>query len=177
MKNWLTENLEIFIASLALLISFGTGIISFLTFRIQRKHNRKSLKPIIYVALYDYSNCIRIELVNEGVGPANINKIEVKNNEHEIQNSIYECMPTLPVGLSYDFYLLRHENIPCIQGKKITLLEIKFDLSKDTERKFRDEMRAVLCRLKITIYYKDIYDDEMPAYSRALELYARTDNG
>ena len=121
----ITENSETFIASLALIIALVSAIITYLTFHIQRKHNRKSLRPIINVNPFDYSNCIKIELKNEGVGPAIIKKIVVEKNEHEKKSNVYSWMPTLPIGVSYSNYLTRDEDIPMISNKTIEMFTIR----------------------------------------------------
>lgn len=66
-------------------IAFSSLIVAGLSFALTiitifqtRKHNKNSLKPIINVNPFDYSNCILIELVNEGVGSALIKKITVE---------------------------------------------------------------------------------------------------
>ena len=174
--NFIKENPETFIASLALLVSLATGIITYFTFHIQRKHNRRSLMPIINVNPFDYSNCLRIDLKNEGVGPAIIQKIIVEKNEHEKKSSVYDWMPSLPTGLSYSNYLTRDENIPMSPDKTIEVICIKLDPNKEEERQFREQMRGVLRQLTIKVEYTDVYNSKFPIYSRSLILYARTDN-
>lgn len=160
----------IFIAVLSLLITVQS-------LRDNRKHNRNSLKPIINVIPYDYSNCILIELVNEGVGTAIINNIVVEKNEHEKKESVYHWMPTLPEGISYNNYLTRSKDIPMRAGKIIQILEIRNDELKTTQRQFREQMRGVLRQLTIRINFTDVYGSKFHTYSKKLDLYARVDNG
>ena len=65
---------EAIIACLAFVVSVATAIITYRTFSLQRIHNYKSLKPFLHVAPYDYENCLKIILRNEGVGPAVVKK-------------------------------------------------------------------------------------------------------
>lgn len=175
--NLIYQKPEVFIASLALIVSVATAIITYLTFYIQRNHNRKSLRPIINVNPFDYSNCLKIELKNEGVGPAIITKIVVEKNEHEKKANVYSWMPNLISGLSYSNYLTRDQDIPMISGKTIEIICIKLDPTIQDQRAFRDQMRGVLRQLTIKIDYTDIYDSKFPTYSEKFDLYARTDNG
>ena len=66
--EWVT--LSNFIASLALLTSLTSACISFYTFRLQRTHNIKSIKPILHVGQWDYENDLCVTLKNCGAGVA-----------------------------------------------------------------------------------------------------------
>ncbi|RWZ88170.1 MAG: hypothetical protein EO766_09265 [Hydrotalea sp. AMD] len=165
------------IAFSSLIVAWLSFILTIVTIFQTRKHNRNSLKPIINVNPFDYSNCILIELVNEGVGSAIIKKITVEKNDYEKKQNVYSWMPDLPEGISYQNYLTRDRDIPMQAGKVIKVIEIKNDVFKDTQRKFREEMRGVLRQLTIKIEYTDVYESKFPIYTRKLDLYARTDNG
>lgn len=152
-------------------------ILTIVTIIQTRKHNRNSLKPIINVNPFDYSNCILIELVNEGVGSALIKKITVEKNEHEKKENVYSWMPKLPEGIFYQNYLTRNKDIPMQAGKVIKVIEIKNDEFKDSQKQFREEMRGVLRQLTFKIEYTDVYNSKFKIYTKKFDLYARTDNG
>lgn len=165
------------IALFSLIVAILSFVITIVTIFQTRKHNRKSLRPIISVNPFDYSNCLKIELINEGVGPAIIKKIVVEKNEHEKKANVYSWMPPLPSAVQYSNYLTRDENIAMISGKIIEVICIKLDPTIEVQKNFREQMRGVLRQLTIKIDYTDIYDSDFPTYSRKFELYSRTDNG
>ncbi|MBL7921199.1 MAG: hypothetical protein JNJ40_12850 [Bacteroidia bacterium] len=165
------------IALCSVIVAIISFILTVATILQTRKHNRKSLRPIISINPFDYSNCIKIELINEGVGPAIIKKIVVEKNEHERKSSVYNWMPSLPKGLHYSNYLTRDQNIAMIPGKIIEVICIKLDPQVDNQREFREQMRGVLRQLTVKIEYTDVYNSTFQSYNRKFDLYSRTDNG
>ena len=64
------DHWEAIIAILALVTSVVSTFISFYTFKLQRTHNIKSVKPILHVGKWDYENRLFVTLKNVGAGIA-----------------------------------------------------------------------------------------------------------
>ncbi len=175
-KKSIIMNISDKLAIFSLIIAILSTIITIVTIIQTRIHNRKSLKPIISVITYDYINCLKIELVNEGVGPAIIKKIVVEKNEHEKKDNLYSWMPKLPYGIHYKNYLTRESDLAMLSGKNIEMLFIQLDPEIEIQRNYREKMRGTLRQLTIKIEYTDVYNSDFPTYSKKLDLYARTDN-
>lgn len=58
------ENWEAIVAVLALITAGWSTIISSRTFKLQREHNIKSVKPILQVGQWDYENMLCVDLRN-----------------------------------------------------------------------------------------------------------------
>jgi hypothetical protein len=56
MIEFFKTNHVVFVASLALLVSVFSAILSFANFRFQRRHNIKMVKPILHIGQWDYEN-------------------------------------------------------------------------------------------------------------------------
>src|SRR5688572_10369164 len=65
------------IAIIAVLMSLASAIISYATYRIQRTHNIKSVKPILHIGLWDYESKLAITLKNCGAGIAIVKQYSV----------------------------------------------------------------------------------------------------
>jgi hypothetical protein len=119
---------------------------------------------------------LKIELVNEGVGPAIIKKIVVGKNEHEKKDNLYSWMPKLPDGIHYKNYLTRESDLAMLSGKNIEMLFIQLEPEIEIQRNYIEKMRGTLRHLSIKIEYTDVYNSDFPTYSKKLDLYARNDN-
>jgi len=175
--NFFKINWQATIAFSALIVSVATAIITYRTFSLQRLHNRKSLKPFLYIAPYDYENCLKILIKNEGVGPAIIKKITVKNKEYDTKTNIYRWLPSkLPGKMDYSEYFTRSGDFVLKEGKCETMLELRINLEISEEIKEREKIRNILKDLTVAVEYEDIYENRMQDYKRSLKLYAREDN-
>ena len=173
----ITEHWQGFIAVLALLASSISTIISFYTFRLQRTHNIKSVKPIIQIGQWDYENVLYVTLVNLGAGLALIKSISVLNKTDEIENSIYDWLPKkLPDNINYKEYWTGYKDFVIQPSQIIKLVEIPFDTSKPEQVNCREEIRAILRQLTVKVIYEDIYENEMPKKEMELFHFSRTDN-
>jgi NADH:ubiquinone oxidoreductase subunit 5 (subunit L)/multisubunit Na+/H+ antiporter MnhA subunit len=177
MMNFFKENWEAIVAILALLTSFVSVIISYHTFKLQRTHNIKSVKPIVHIGQWDYENELIVTLVNLGAGLAMIKKISVRNKVDEFKNSIYDWMPKkLGNDMNYKEYWTGFKNFAVQPGQIIELIKIPIDTSKAEQVGTREKLRAILRQLTVCVTYEDIYEREMPKKEMELHLFSRTDN-
>lgn len=165
------------IAFLALLTSLVSSIISFFTYKLQRTHNIKSVKPIIQVGQWDFENVLFVDLKNAGSGIAMVKRIIVMNDRDEHKSCLYEWLPKkLPGGMNYKAYWTGYKDFAVQPGQIIKLVELPIDTSIPDEKIVREQIRAILRQLTVRVEYKDIYDNEMPTHTLRLHHFARTDN-
>jgi hypothetical protein len=165
------------VAILALVTSVTSTLLTYRALKLQRIHNAKSLKPILYLSPFDYENSLKILLANNGVGPAIITNIQVEKNQHEIKPSIIEWLPEkLPNGMNYKEYLTESNNITLNAGNKGVMLELYLNPEVEKERTEREKIRGILRQLTVKIEYSDIYENQMPIYEKKLDLFGRSDN-
>lgn len=167
---------NLFISFLALLTSSFAVYISYLTYRIQRKHNINSIKPYLIIHPFDYEDCIKLELKNQGLGVAIIKSFEVFKDTVKKEN-IFKWLPEkLPSGINYEDYFLGGINdFPISSNNLLNILEVKFDNSKKEQIFLRNHIRKILSHLSIKIEYKDIYENVF-FLEQNLEIFSRTDN-
>ena len=175
--DFITEHWEGIIALCAMLISVFATIITFYSFKAQRRHNTLSVKPLLHIAQFDYENCIKITVSNNGIGPAIIKSIKVQKNEHEVKTSIFHWLPEkLPGKMNYKEYLTAYKDFVIKAGATGVMLEVPINPKKDEQLTMKEEIRSILRNLTVCIHYEDIYQNSMDAYSIKLELYSRNDH-
>ena len=175
--DFLAKFWETIIAVCALFVSILAVVVSLLALKIQRTHNQKSLKPIIFIEPYDYENCIQIKIRNEGLGPAIVKNIRVKNNNLEEKSSIFSWLPSnLPENMNYKEYWTRSKNFVLRPGSLDHMLEIPVNTDDPVQRAEREKARKILKDLTVYVEYGDVYENPMPIYSRNLSLFGRTDH-
>ena len=78
----------------------GTVIISTIAFLVsiyvaisQKRFNKNSVRPICDISCIDYTNHIRIELINNGLGVMIIEKVQFKDIDDRTKSSITNFLP------------------------------------------------------------------------------------
>ena len=165
------------VAILALITSAGSTYIAYLTFRLQRTHNIKSVTPILQVGQWDYENVICVDLRNSGAGIAIVKRITVTNKTDESKNCIYDWLPSkLPGTMNYEKYWTGYKDFVLLPNQVIELIRIPIDTSNTAQKKKREEIRSILRQLTIHIAYEDIYNNKMEDKNTELHHFSRTDN-
>lgn len=168
---------EAVIAVCAMITSIYATVITFRSFKAQRKHNILSVKPLLHIAQFDYENCIKITISNNGIGPAIIKSIKVQKNEHEVKTSIFHWLPEkLPGKMNYKEYLTAYKDFVIKSGVTGIMLEVPINPKKEEQITTKENIRAVLRNLTVNIKYEDIYQNLMDTYSIKLDLYSRNDH-
>ena len=176
-SQFFSEYWETIVAICALIVSIVAVTISWLGLKIQRTHNQKSLKPIIFIEPYDYENCILIKIRNEGLGPAIVKRIRVENDKLEEKSSIFNWLPPiLPANMNYREYWTRSKNFVLRPGSLDHMLEIPVNTDDPIQIRERDKIRSILKDLTVHVEYGDIYENTMPTFSRKLFLFGRKDH-
>jgi hypothetical protein len=171
------ENWEAIVAILALITAGWSTIISSRTFKLQREHNIKSVKPILQVGQWDYENMLCVDLRNSGSGIAVVKTILVQNKTDDTKNCIYDWLPKkLNGNMNYKEYWTGYKNFVIQPSQVIKLIEIPVDTEIETERKQREVIRSILRQLTVKITYEDIYENVMDDKNMELHHFSRTDN-
>ena len=163
------------ISLFALIVSGLALFISYLTYKIQRLHNIKSLRPYIVIHPYDYEDRIKIELKNQGMGVAIIKEISVLKLD-ESKPNIFKWLPEkLPDNMNYEDYFIGQPEFAVSPDLSLNLLEISFDKSIAKQIKVRNDIRKILGELSIQIQFTDVYDNNF-TFNKDLTFFNRTDN-
>jgi hypothetical protein len=177
MMNFIKQYWEGIIAGFALLVSAWSAWISFRTFRLQREHNTKSVKPILQIGQWDYENNLVVDMRNSGSGIAIVTKMSAVDKTDVSKNCIYDWLPKKLVGnMNYKEYWTAHKTFVLQPGQIIKLIEVPIDTNINEQKKQREELRAILRQLTVKVEYEDIYGNKMESKSMELYCFSRTDN-
>lgn len=173
----IAEHWEGIVALLALLTSIISTLISFYTFKLQRTHNIKSVKPIIHIGQWDYENRLYVTLKNAGAGIAVVKRMTVYNAKEESKTCIYDWLPNkLDDGMNYKEYWTPYTEFVVQAGEVIKLIELPVDDSRLIQIDVREKIRRILGQLTVEVIYEDIYENQMPVKKMQLVHFLRLDN-
>ncbi len=151
--------------------SIGTVIISTLAFLVsiyvaisQNRFNKNSVRPICDISCIDYTNHIRIELINNGLGIMIIKKVQFKDIDDRTENSIINF---LPENIRLSHYIRETSGRTLIQGGKIVLLDLKSDNYVNIE-----ELRNILSKLTVIVQFTNVYNKKFVKKRNLHEIYA-----
>lgn len=177
MIEFFKGNPAVFVASLALLVSVCSAVLSFINFRFQRRHNIKMVKPILHVGQWDYENRLYVTLKNVGSGIAMVRKMTIYNAKGEAKTCIYDWLPPkLPPGMNYKEYWTPYTEFVVQASEIINLIEVPCDIEKPVQIEMREKIRRILGQLTVEVIYEDIYENRMPVKKMQLAHFLRLDN-
>lgn len=177
LHDFFKEYWEGIVAGLALFVSAWSAWISSRTFKLQREHNIKSVKPILQIGQWDYENNLCVDMRNSGSGIAIVTTMAAMNKTDVSKNCIYDWLPKKLEGtMNYKEYWTAYKNFVVQPGQIIKLIEIPVDTKVEEQKKQREDIRSILRQLTIKATYEDIYGNKM--VDKTIELYhfSRTDN-
>lgn len=138
-----------------------------------RVHNRRSVKPIPYVAPNDYENELAVCLWNYGSGPMVLNKIDSRHARKELSGHLIDLVPTRPDHLHFDAFVKLHPGRALLPGECIDLLKICIDKEDLKALGYRNELREFLGSVSVEVEYTDIYGSSFHTYTRKLDWFHR----
>lgn len=151
----------------ALAVSSVSIIVAVIALWLQRRHHFKSLTPVPNFLTNNYENQIGVKLRNAGVGPLLIEEFRASNGA-ESKDDIISWMPDAPNGIYWATFTHSIDGWCIAPNHEVFLVKLTGNLGDGTFRSFRDDVRAALSKLTVTVRYKDIYDRPMPDKSRPL---------
>jgi len=167
--SWLSNNAEIIIAVSAVFTSVISLAVATKALKIQRKHNCLSVKPIAHFSVGDYEDCIYVKLQNYGLGPLIIeNFYATKNNNNYI--SVIESLGDLSSKITWNAFTGSIDEKVISPDNESILLKGSFDENQDEIKK---DIQKSLSKTKLTLIYKDIYNEMQPEKTHELTWFSR----
>ncbi len=176
MESFIQDYWQGIIAAFALLAALYSTLLAFRTFKLQRDHHIKSVKPFLQVGQWDYENLLCVDIHNSGSGTAIIKLLSVSDQIGNKKKNIYDWLPQkLSDNMHYSEFWTDHKNFIVQPGQVVTLLELPVDTANPRHRKQRQEIRSLLKNLTVRIVYEDIYENLMDIKEKQLYAFARID--
>lgn len=173
--KWVSENKDVvqaFTGLFAVIIGFVSILLTFLTLRANRKHNRLSVKPIADVSASDFEDKLLLTLTNKGSGPLIIKRFQAVN-DGTAKNNVIDWMPALPPNLAWSNFVKNIEGCALRPSESIPLIDFSLDPRLPEQRKARDSIRQALSILTVEVEYSDIYDNPFKLPPQSLSWFAR----
>jgi hypothetical protein len=161
------------VALLAVIISALSVFFTWRALKHQREHNSMSVRPLPYITVGDYEDKIYVKIRNNGTGPLIVKKLEVVGASKPSE-SLVNNMPSLRPGIYWTNFSGPNEGRSIPVGGEMMLLELSDPHLSEEFLLSRDEVRAALGRLSLTLDYTDIYSNKLPPCSRDLKWFHRT---
>ena len=168
-------SLELITAICAIITSITAIILNILTLRMQRIHNFKTVKPIAYIDIFDYPDHTAIEIINSGLGPLTIKGVLFSDNLRNSDN-ISKLFPEVFGRLKFKNFNPEPVGTVMVPGEKLNVVDFRTDTEDAESIRAREELRAVLGGLTLTVDYCDVYDRMQPGRERNLSLFLRKTN-
>ena len=149
------SQIENIISIISVIITAVVCVFSGATFFIQRKHNRKCVRPILNVLRKEVP--LTISLSNKGIGPAIISGVNIQKGTKETYESIEDFIKKRSIIASEKYYSINineTNTIAVAAGETIILFQLYSDskqFSEDVWAKF------VSNEYEIILNYEDVY--------------------
>ena len=154
-----------------------TGVIALvfaaISLRVQRKHNRLSVKPIAIISAADYKDRISVYLQNQGTGPLIIKKLLFTDEDNGTSSSLIEFFGAEFSNVVWRTFTGNIDGWAILPGEHKTLIELVGDPLDDNFAASRNRVRKVLAPVKVKVHYQDIYEKDMPVKTRTLDWFGR----
>jgi hypothetical protein len=127
-------------------------------------------RPLVYITYGDYELNLELNIVNKGLGPLIVKDFYIINKiNKDKKSSIFDWITDVPGH--YDNYTNNQNGLVLSPNEKLNLFKLSDKQEDFEERKL--EIRKLFKDLRIVIIYSDVYDKNMPEYSRDLEWFGR----
>lgn len=159
-------------AALALIVSVVAVIVSCVTLKHQRQHNKLSVRPVPEVTVADFEESLRVRVRNHGAGPLILRGIQVTDGSKD-RPSLVEWMPELPAHLPWTNFVGPVTDRCLLAGGELTLLQFDGAAWDEEFGKSRDGVREALARLTVDVDFTDIYGSAFNRYRKDLSWFGR----
>lgn len=164
--NYFKSHPEAFLAFAALLVSILAIVFTIWQIRIQRRHNRLSVKPIPEILLSKVEGAT-IDLKNLGVGPLRCLALLTKDASGK---TYYHIMDALPTDLNLNRTVFTNRwNFTILPGETITIFSIAETWTDSSPSENLKRALEALSSLTLSLEYTSIYDEKFPIYQKTLE--------
>ena len=144
-----------------------------ISLRVQRKHNRLSVKPIAIVSVADYENVLAVRLQNKGTGPLIIKNLSFIDQNGKIKKALIDFFGSDFKNVVWSTFVADIDGWAILPNEAKTLIELNGDLTDNEFVRVRDNVRKVLAQIQVELIYQDIYEKDMPKKIRKLDWFAR----
>ncbi len=162
-----------------IIIAIISIIIAVISLMGQKKHNVNSVKPIIDILLGDYENDIYVKIMNNGVGPAIIDKLicEYEGTMELSERQTFALIELLKDSKATSSVIETYESfVEDISGRTIPprdeIVLVRFTNGSDSNN---TALRLLLKDVTISVHYRDVYDNGFDK-NRKLDYFNRTLN-
>ena len=160
-------NVETIIAICAVIISTLSMAFTIIFSLLQVQHNRNSVKPICYIRIGDYEDCLFVEIDNVGTGPLTIKKFNAIKGT-DIKHDLISLMPS-DLNQYWSTFTTNIEGMTIPINGKIKIIEIS-----PSNNQNRTKVRNALKDITIYVEYSDIYNRKFTD-EKALGFFGRHD--
>lgn len=164
---------QIVIPLSAVAVSIIALFVSIWAMRTQQGHNKKSVRPVGHIQLWDSLQGLQVNIVNRGCGPMLIKEFIAEINGKKEKNIIYHLPKNILSGITHETHS-EPKGYWLLPGGELVLLRIEGD---DSNQKFiyvRDTIRSIICDINTNLTFSDVYDETHPVYEKSLEWFKRT---
>jgi hypothetical protein len=172
----------------SLLISFAGIVVTFMLGIISDRRNRNNThlehlkqRPLLNIETSDFSSSLMIVMKNKGIGPLLIMNYVVQelNDDGSLKEQHGGLWYYLPKDTEcyYDNFSGNQDGSVLSPAEESVLLDFSLGV-EDNEESFEHDcelIRESLKNLKIVVTYKDVYDNVMPVYEKALSWFGDED--
>lgn len=158
-------NYELIIAFLALVISFISIILTVQTIRLQKIHNKLSVRPIPEIKLSKFGG-IKIKLKNVGLGPLICKELITRNQDGIVKDHIKDFIPP-ELLLNGKLYTNRW-NFTLLPSESVTLIFIERENDNPRQIEALKLAMKALSELTIELKYESMYEELQPLYRKNL---------
>src|SRR5437899_9801616 len=168
------ESTSIILAICALFVS-GVSLATSIYFGwCTRDHNRRSVKPIPFVAQPDFEDRIAVIIRNNGSGPLILRKAEAKRSGEARSGHLIDLIPEPPPGLFFKNFNRVEQVRAILPGDEVDRVDLSIDVDDPKAVAYRDQLRHALGDTTVELTYTDIYDTYFPIYSIKLAWFHRS---
>lgn len=163
--------IENIISIISVIITAGVCAFSGATFFIQRKHNRKCVRPLLNVLRKELP--LSICLSNKGIGPAIISGVKIKKGNKEIYESIEDFIKENSIIASEKYFSLNinsSNRITVAAGETIILFQLYPNDKQD--KQFDEDVWAKFTSngCEIMLNFEDVYEKEKPSFYKLSDV-------
>ena len=141
--------------------------------RIQREHNRLSVKPIAIISVGDYLDELAVYLQNKGTGPLIINDLSFLSDNGRKEKSLVRFFDTDFDDVVWSTFVDEIDGWAILPGDTKTLIKLEKNPSIKDFSRTRNRVREILATIQVKLDYQDIYENDMPSKTRKLDFFAR----
>lgn len=159
---------QIIVDSATVVLALVALVYTAVSVGLQKKHNFKSLLPLPWLALGDYTHHIKVKLQNHGPGPLLIKKFRAYVGDGaETKTNLIDLMPK-GTGIVWSNFIAELNHRWLKADGELPLLEWTGE-----SEEVRLKIRSALATISVEIEYEDVYGNSFPVFARKLDWFAR----